>query len=75
MLLMCPGGLQKLAQIEFGREFAQEMEDVNYRRVWEQLLRKTVAQGRALSPPPPFYVRLEHDATLIRKIHIPRLNA
>jgi hypothetical protein len=51
------------------------MEDVNYRLVWEQLLRKTVAEGRPLSPPPPFYIRHEGDQTLIREVHIPNLPA
>jgi hypothetical protein len=73
MVLTWPDGLQKLAQIELKRPFRQEDEGVDYRRTWENLWNKTVVEGRPLSPPLPFYIRLDHDPSLIRELHIPNL--
>jgi hypothetical protein len=53
MVLTWTEGLEKLPQIEFRYPFDAQMEDVNYGQVWEGLLRKTVKEGRPLSPPPP----------------------
>jgi hypothetical protein len=75
MVLTWPQGLDKLSQIEFKQPFNPRMEEVNYRLVWEGLLRKTGAEGRPLSPPPPPCIRLEEDPTLFREIHIPNLPA
>jgi hypothetical protein len=51
------------------------MEDVNSRQIWEGLLRKMVKEGRPLSPPPPFYVRLDEGPVIIKEIHIPNVPA
>jgi hypothetical protein len=33
-----------------------------------------VVEGRPLSSPPPFFVRLDEDPTMIKEIYIPRLS-
>jgi hypothetical protein len=74
LVLTWPSGLDKLAQIEFGRPFNPLMERVNYRQAWEGLSQKTVVERRSLSSPPPFFVRLDKDPTMIKEIHIPSLS-
>jgi hypothetical protein len=51
------------------------MAEVNYRQIWDKLLRKTVTEGKPISAPPPFYSRDPEDPSLIGKIHIPNLPA
>jgi hypothetical protein len=63
-------GLDKLAQIELGWVFNPMIKRVNYRQVWEELLQKTVVEGRPLSSPPPFFVQLDEDPTMIKEIQI-----
>jgi hypothetical protein len=75
MVLTDPAGLEKLSQIQYKRSFDPAMGEVNYRQIWEQLLRKTVTEGRPITAPPPFYIRDPGDPSLIREIHIPSLPA
>jgi hypothetical protein len=77
LALTCPEGLEKMSHIEFRQSFTPQMEEMNYRRVWEQLFRKTVAEGRPLpaTPPTPFYTCHEGDQTLISEGYIPNLPA
>jgi hypothetical protein len=52
LVLTWPEGLEKMSEIEFMQSFTPQMEEVNYRLVWEQLFRKTVAEGRPLPATP-----------------------
>jgi hypothetical protein len=74
MVLTWPSGLNKLARIEHGRDFQPMDEEINYRLVWESLSRKTVVQGRPISRPPPFFIRLPGDPALIREVHVDELD-
>jgi hypothetical protein len=74
MVLTSPEGLDKLAQIQFhlnSRVQPWMRQRLNYRAVWDQLASSTVSAGRALSPPPPFYTRLDDDPSLISDAHLP----
>jgi hypothetical protein len=75
MVLSNREGLEKSSQIAYKRPFYPAMAEVNYRQIWDHLLRKTVTEGKPISAPPQFYIRDPGDPSLIRKIQIPNLPA
>jgi hypothetical protein len=71
MIVTRSEGLDKPGQIRFHSQgFEPWMEQLSYRVVWDRLAGRPINLGRALSPPPPFYTRLEQDPTLISEDHI-----
>jgi hypothetical protein len=55
MLLTDEQGLNTLSWIEFRRDSGGHAQ-INYRLVWETLIKKTVMEGRPISRPPSFFV-------------------
>jgi hypothetical protein len=55
MLLTDEQGLNPLSRIEFIRDWGGHAQ-INYRLVWETLIKKTVMEGRPISRPPSFFV-------------------
>jgi hypothetical protein len=52
LVLTNPEALEKSSQTEHKRPFDPGMAEVNSRQIWDKLLRKTVTEGKPISPPP-----------------------
>jgi hypothetical protein len=72
MVLTWPIGLRRLCEIEFRWELGDEDPTANYGMVWQNLMRKSVNEGRPLSPPPPMFIQT--SPTTIQQVDITKVN-
>jgi hypothetical protein len=63
---------RQIREIEFRRELRDGDLTVNYGMVWQNLMRKSVNEGRPFSPLPPMFIRT--SPTTIQQVDITKVD-
>jgi hypothetical protein len=71
MVLTSPEGLPFLCRHKHGRYVSQDDYWMELRQIWDRLINLPVMMGRALSDPPPLFVRGDHN--MIIQIDVPMM--
>jgi hypothetical protein len=71
MILTSPEGLEFLCRHKQGSNISQDNDWMALRQIWDRLKNLPVMMGRALSDPPPLFMRGDHN--MIVQIDIPTM--